>query len=71
VPSDPFTDGPFRYRRDSNSFTLYSPGPTNIDHGGSYGPWNTVKAGGADFCLDIDDFECDYTCLPGTPMDDE
>jgi hypothetical protein len=56
VPDDPFTQKPFCYRRLSDDFVLYSPGPTYIDHGGSFGPWPMVQAGAADLCLD----SCDY-----------
>jgi hypothetical protein len=56
VPADPFTQKPFRYRRLSAGFVPYSPGPTQIDHGGSFGPWPMVQAGTADLCLDSGDF---------------
>ena len=31
---DPFTNQPFAYRRDGNSFTLYSLGDNGTDEGG-------------------------------------
>jgi hypothetical protein len=55
VPDDPFTQKPFCYRRLADDFVLYSPGPTHIDHGGSFGPWPMVQAGAADLCLDSGD----------------
>jgi hypothetical protein len=55
VPDDPFTQKPFCYRRLADGFVLYSPGPTGIDHGGSFGPWPMVQAGAADLCLDSGD----------------
>jgi|SRR5579871_2182548 len=56
VPDDPFTQKPFCYRRLLDGFVLYSPGPTNIDHGGAFGPWPMVQAGAADLCLDSGDY---------------
>lgn len=56
VPPDPFTGQPFRYRIGGDSFVLYSPGPTGIDHGGVFGPWIAVTSGQADYCLDAADF---------------
>jgi hypothetical protein len=56
VPDDPFTQKPFCYRRLSDGFVLYSPGPTRIDHGGAFGPWAMVQAGAADLCLDCGDY---------------
>jgi hypothetical protein len=56
VPDDPFTQKPFCYRRLSDGFILYSPGPMHIDHGGSFGPWRMVQAGAADLCLDSGDY---------------
>jgi hypothetical protein len=55
VPDDPFTREPFCYRRLSDGFVLYSPGPTRIDHGGSFGPWAMVEAGASDLGLDSGD----------------
>ena len=53
LPLDPFTVQSFLYRRlSADSFTLYSTGPSKIDHGGVFGPWMMVAAGGADLCLD-------------------
>ncbi|MGA2059603.1 MAG: hypothetical protein ABSF23_18765 [Terracidiphilus sp.] len=53
LPLDPFTVRPFLYRRlSADSFTLYSTGPSKIDHGGVFGPWMMVAAGNADLCLD-------------------
>ena len=56
VPDDPFTRKAFCYRRLADGFVLYSPGPTGIDHGGSFGPWPMVEAGAADLCLDSGDY---------------
>lgn len=64
LPSDPFTGNDFIYRpqwkgifhRSIESFLLYSPGPSQQDHGGSFGPYPLVAAGQADLCLD----EADY-----------
>jgi hypothetical protein len=61
VPEDPFTRKPFCYRRVADTFVLYSLGPTNIDHGGSFGPWPMVAAGAADLCLDSGDY-CRESC---------
>lgn len=56
--SDPFTNDLFIYRRiDRESFVLYSPGPTKIDHGGKFGSWLKVAAGKADPCLDESDYD--------------
>lgn len=57
VPADPFTDAPFLYRATEDDFTLYSPGPTQIDHGGRFGSWLSVQAGLADLCLDSADYD--------------
>jgi hypothetical protein len=56
VPDDPFTQKSFCYRRLSDGFVLYSPGPTQIDHRGGFGPWPMVQAGAADLCLDSGDY---------------
>jgi hypothetical protein len=62
VPLDPFTSGPFRYKRTPAGFKLYSPGPTGRDHGGRFGGHFEVQAGQADLCLDVDDYTC--CCMP-------
>ncbi|QDU74280.1 hypothetical protein Pan97_12870 [Bremerella volcania] len=64
LPSDPFTERDFIYRpqwkgifhRAIECFLLYSPGPSQTDHGGTFGPYPLVAAGEADLCLD----EADY-----------
>ncbi|MCA9203892.1 MAG: hypothetical protein KDA59_12630 [Planctomycetales bacterium] len=56
MPSDPFTDAPFLYRRNGRSFVLYSTGPDQTDSGGNFGPWHAVADGGYDLCLDTDDY---------------
>ncbi|WP_146115462.1 MULTISPECIES: hypothetical protein [Pirellulaceae] len=64
LPPDPFTGTDFIYRpqwqgifrRSIQSFLLYSPGPRQIDHGGSFGPYPLVAAGEADLCLDEFDY---------------
>jgi hypothetical protein len=45
VPDDPFTQKPFCYRRVSDDFVLYSPGPTGIDHAGHSAPGGRCLAG--------------------------
>jgi len=63
VPDDPFVGSAFRYRRTGpDSFLLYSPGPTGIDHGGQFGHWMTVTAGKADYGLDNYDYEAEGEC---------
>jgi hypothetical protein len=57
LPGDPFTDDLFRYQRLAmDKFVLYSPGPTQVDHGGQFGHWLAVTAGEADLCLDVGDY---------------
>jgi len=64
LPRDPFTGKDLIYRpcwkgilrRTIASFLLYSPGPSQIDHGGTFGPYPLVAAGGADLCLDEFDY---------------
>lgn len=56
LPSDPFTDKPFIYRRAKDQFLLYSTGPNMTDGGGEFGPWHRVAAGQADLCLDAFDY---------------
>ena len=64
LPSDPFTGQGFIYRpqwkgmfrRSIRGFLLYTPGPSQKDHGGHFGPYPWVAAGEADLCLD----EADY-----------
>ena len=68
LPLDPFTDQPFVYRRLSvDSFALYSTGPHKIDHGGAYGHWLVVQAGGADFCLDTNDYPLECCAFNSKP----
>lgn len=56
VPTDPFTDRPFIYRRvGSTGFCLYSTGPKMSDGSGQIGPWPVVAAGCADLFLDAND----------------
>jgi len=60
LPLDPFTDRPFVYRKQpDDSFLLYSPGPSRIDHGAVFGHWLMVDTGQADYCLDTGDYELD------------
>jgi hypothetical protein len=56
VPDDPFTGNPFCYRPLPEGFVLYSPGPTCIDHGGTFSSWWMVQKGAADLCLDNGDY---------------
>lgn len=64
LPLDPFAERDFYYapqwqgifRRTIQSFLLYSPGPSQIDHGGTFGPYPLVAAGEADLCLDEFDY---------------
>ena len=67
LPLDPFTGGNFVYhpqfnsifRRAINNFLLYSPGPSQRDHGGTFGPYPRIIAGEADLCLDEADYWSD------------
>jgi hypothetical protein len=64
LPLDPYTEQPFIYRQlDVASFCLYSTGPKLSDGGGHFGPWPSVAAGCADFCLDADDYSPDCCSL--------
>ncbi len=57
VASNPFTDGPFVYRRRAGQTPLiYAVGPSGKDLGGSFGDWFAARGGLADICLDIGDF---------------
>lgn len=49
---DPCTGKDFHYRRTRDEFVLYSPGITQIDHGGQFGNLEDVFEGRADLCLD-------------------
>lgn len=67
LPLDPYTNAPFIYRRQSDkAFQLYSPGPSGVDHGGTFGFWPAVDAGLADMCLDAADYaEAEFSlCVP-------
>lgn len=67
LPCDPFTGNNFVYRpqwkgifhRSIENFLLYSPGPSQIDQGGTFGPYPLVAAGEADLCLDEADYWSD------------
>lgn len=52
VPSDPFTGQAFKYRVTEFGFALYSPGPTQVDHGGKVGNLIEITLGEADLLLD-------------------
>lgn len=64
LPPDPFTGTDFIYRpqwsgifrRTIRSFLLYSPGPGQIDHGGTFDSYPIVAVGNADLCLDEFDY---------------
>ncbi len=62
VPLDPFTQDDFIYQpmlivpRRADDFLLYSPGPSQQDHGATFGPFPAVAAGVADLCLDEPDY---------------
>lgn len=64
VPCDPYTESEFIYRpkwrgifsRSIKNFLLYSPGPGQHDHGGTFGPYPQVALDKADLCLDEPDY---------------
>jgi hypothetical protein len=66
IPADPFTGEDFKFRRTGETYCLYSPGPSNQDHGGKFGHWLEVQAGTADLCLDLSDYgmSCDIRFRP-------
>jgi len=60
VPLDPFTESAFVYRREASRFVLYSPGPTGVDNGGTFGSWPLITMGHADLCLDMFDYPREF-----------
>ncbi|MEX0794555.1 MAG: hypothetical protein WD045_15575 [Pirellulaceae bacterium] len=68
LPLDPYTAVPFIYRREADAFQLYSPGPSGVDHGGTFGFWPAIDSGLSDFCLDARDYaEVEFSMCVPTP----
>ena len=68
LPIDPFKGDSFVYRPVAGgSFLLYSTGPKQADHGGTFGPWPSVAAGVADLCLDENDYWQECCVIPTRP----
>lgn len=67
VPLDPITENAFVYHREASRFVLYSPGPTGIDNGGTFGSWPLITMGHADLCLNMHDYTREFcpTALQG------
>lgn len=57
IPTDPFANAEFKYRKKDTGFVVYSPGPTAQDSGGNFGGWFSILAGEADLGLDMCDYE--------------